>query len=274
MTQVCVTHPCDDRIAAIVRLLETRNDGLPMQRRRPDSPSGFAHRVKVRVSCPDCLANDRVLKGCETCHGRGFVEEWRTHDPYAINTVRPYGFTPDERRESEKARARELAVLKAQTTPPRSEADLLAEANERGEAWEEARKAMYADFDYAALDRAMDSLYLHDADAHRALVEVHEFGWLDPPHGAHLRAALDRGFVFLDGRLPADLRAPAAPESQPVEAVEVGRPDRDARRSRAHDRHARILELHESTSMSAAEIAQACRCSLRTVYTVVQKQAA
>jgi len=149
---------------------------------------------------------------------------------------------------------------------------MLAEANASPYLWERERATMYRDYDYGALDAAMDSLYLHDAAAHRALVDVHEFGWLEPPHGHRLQAALDRGFVFLDGRMPADLRFPAAPETQPVEAVEVGRPDQDARRSRAQERHARILELHESTGMSAAEIAAACRCSLRTVYTVVQKE--
>lgn len=120
-----------DRRAAIVRLLETRDEHLPSLRAGAAAPAGFVSGVRVR-SCPDCLANGRVMFGCETCSGRGVVEasrlvrialtdEWEGQssklDPYAVRGVSPFGFDPT-RHEQVRERERQIAALGAQTRPP------------------------------------------------------------------------------------------------------------------------------------------------------------
>ena len=60
-----------DRHPRIIRLLETRDDGLPgIRAQRVHTTSGFVHD-DATLSCGDCTANGAVLKGCESCHGTG-----------------------------------------------------------------------------------------------------------------------------------------------------------------------------------------------------------
>lgn len=49
---------------------------------RPAGAPGFASETSRWETCPDCLSNDRVLPGCETCGGRGEVFVGG-RDPYA-----------------------------------------------------------------------------------------------------------------------------------------------------------------------------------------------
>lgn len=218
--------PNDDRRAAILTLLRTRDDHLPTPSRRPDSASGFVHGERVR-SCPDCLANHRVLKTCETCHGFGTVTGRRLvtlaapdrlegddsrRDPYANDVVLPYGFDMSHR-ERERERDRQIQALDEQLRPA-SEIDELADANRRGYAWEEARKSMYRRFDYAALDRAVDELRATDEAALHAVRLVHVAGVIDV--SAIVHAAAERGLVFLDGRLPDPIRAPGQEQKHPA----------------------------------------------------------
>lgn len=187
-----------DRRAQIIALLDARYDGLPEPTPARMAAPGFVHRTRVTVSCPDCLANDRVLKSCETCGGRGTVEVYRTRDPYAVDVTLPFGFDP-ARHEGDLERDRQIAVLEQQTSPPKSEADLVEEANAHPYAWERQRRRMYQLFDFAALDRALEQL-------HGSLPGVSPYS--------------DRGLAFLDERLPTPLRAPA---EQSRLAMMVGR---------------------------------------------------
>lgn len=176
-----------DRRRQIVALLDARNEGLPEPTAARAYAAGFVHRTRVTLSCPDCLANGRVLKSCETCSGRGTVDVYRHRDPYANDVVLPFGFDP-ARHDSELERDRQIAVLEQQTSSPKSEGDLVADANAHPYAWERERRRMYQLFDFGALDRAVEQL-------HGALPGVSPYS--------------ERGLAFLDERLPTPLRAPA-----------------------------------------------------------------
>jgi len=45
----------DSRDDQIVRLLDTRFDGLPEPTRRDHAAAGFVHKTIVREACTDCL---------------------------------------------------------------------------------------------------------------------------------------------------------------------------------------------------------------------------
>ncbi|MGH7326844.1 MAG: hypothetical protein ACREJX_00710 [Polyangiaceae bacterium] len=253
-----------ERAEAIVRLLQTRDEHLPEPIRRSEASSGFVHRTKAAISCPDCLANGRVLKTCETCHGQGFTEEFRERDPYAIGLVLPFGFDVSRHDETHD-RDRQIEMLERQTEPPKSEEDMLADANAHPYVWELARRRMYRLFDYPVLDRALELLRDVDHSAYRALHAVYVYGWAPPGVGVR---ECDRGLAFLDERLPDPLRAPA-PERQ--RAI-VGKLARAAGPSAHAIRDDRIRELAAS-NMKPAEIAAACFVSIRTVYNVVREAA-
>lgn len=208
------------RRAQIVRLLETRDDHLPQPAARPLSTAGFVHRSPVRESCPDCLCNGFVSAGCETCHGRGYVEGRRQRDPY--DTGQQLGvFAEGRRHEAAHERDRQLARLEEQVRPPRTEADIAATV--RAEPWEVDREQRWAEFDYAALDVALDELRLFDGSAYR---ELHVEFVYAVRRGAS--GAIERGLAFLSGRLPDPLRAPKPePEAQAAVAPLLAGKQRD-----------------------------------------------
>lgn len=211
----------DDRRAAIVTLLETRDDGLPEPRRHAQGSSGFAGGVDEKgrplrvVSCPDCLerklAGERV--GCETCGGSGEIpdpgkdpmDDPIKNPPYDDRRKTNWG--GNNRIEDARERDRQLQTLESQLAPPKSEADLLAEANRRGFGWEEERRRMYRLYDYEALDAALDELRDADGSAYHAIHAVYVYAWLTELSPS-AEAALDRGLVFLGARLPDPLRVP------------------------------------------------------------------
>ena len=205
----------------IVWLLTHRNDDLPVSL-RPATPAAQAGFVGGRdekgkpvrwVSCPDCIANDRVMPGCETCRGRGEIPDVGP-DPYQKNEqVLPFGFE-QTRHDASHERDRKIEMLARQTRPPRSEAELLEEANRRGYAWEETRRQMYARYDFAAIDDALDTLRAHDVDAAHAINAVYVDGWLaEVGQVTPLAEELcERGISFLSDRLPEEVRTGLAPK--------------------------------------------------------------
>jgi len=105
--------------------------------------------------------------------------------------VQPYGLDAG-RHERRREREAELARLEAQTRPPwTSEADAIADADAHPEAWEIARRRMYANFSYAALDRALEQL----AQTHPGI-----------------SAQTPLAMMFIDARMPTPIRAPRIPE--------------------------------------------------------------
>jgi hypothetical protein len=219
-----------ERRNEIVCLLTHRNDHLPLPVSRSVSSSGFVGGADAKgrplrsLSCPDCLANGRVMFGCETCGGSGEIPDDGKDpmdDPLKNPPPHPLRKTHwDVDRAAETAsRDRVLAILENQLAPPKSEATLLAEANRRGEAWEEERRAMYRRFDFARLDFALDELRSKDADAAHALNAVYVDGWMAEvgiitPLAEQL---CERAIVFLSARLPEQLRTGLAP-AHPAES--------------------------------------------------------
>ncbi len=196
-----------EREAAIVQLLRTRDEHLPTPTRRSEVSSGFAHGPAL-MTCEDCLANGKVMYGCEPCGGRGFVAEKRDRDPMAKNETAAYGLD-GSRHDLTNARDRQIDALARQTRPA-SKIDELADANQNPYSWECERERMYRLYDYGALDRGLDQLRLTDDGAYRALHAVFVYGWLAEA-SATAEAACSRGLRFLAELLPDPLRAPGVP---------------------------------------------------------------
>lgn len=254
-----------DRRDAILNLLRTRDEHLPEPVRRTEASTGFVHRMPARVTCPDCLANDRTMFGCETCGGRGYTEKMRERDPYATDKVMPYGLD-GTRHEAARERDRQLGMLDRQLARPKSAADELAEANANPYAWELARRRMWKLYDYSALDRALEQLRAVDEDASRALHAVYVYAWM--PEGPAVEMACERGLVFLDERLPDPLRAPKGEQ-----AARVRGPLRPEAGSAAKKTRDDEMRSRSADGMSAAELASEFGVSIRTVYNVVNQAA-
>lgn len=244
----------DSRTDQILRLLDTRFDNLPEQSRRTNTTAGFVHKAPSRSSCPDCLANDRTMYGCETCHGRGFIEEMRDRDPYAVDKVQPYGLDGSER---ERIRAIESAISVAgrelQRFPgfrPASSADEIEDANQHPYAWETARRKMYAEFDYAALDRALEQL--------------HNFYPDRSPRSPF-------GLLFLSLRLPDPLRAPGG---EPVTKIGVGRVAKKAGADVMAERDEEIRRAVLDERIATEDVARTWGITARQVNRIIARSEA
>lgn len=272
------------RRSAIIRLLETRDDHLPEPRRRdlPTRP-GFVHVRRPRT-CPDCLANGRVLKGCETCGGSGvvsparmgliaapdaLVDDEQARDPYAVEKVQPYGLDPARHdrgyaiSSSIEAARRELRRFPG--FRPQGVADEIADADLHPFGWERARRVMYERFDYAALDVALDELAAAYPRACHALHAVFVYRYL--PAADCL--VVEFGLVFLSARLPERLRAPRAGPGLRVGAGPL-RPEAGSRAKRERDRAMRAAAAEGAT---VPDLMGRFGVSKATVYAVVNGDA-
>lgn len=240
------------RYAQIRRLLQVRDDHLPAIVRRTETGSGFVHQTVVDVCCPDCLGEHPVVKRCPTCHGRGTIDQHRDRDPYAVNRTLPFGLT-------EAAADRDRAIDEALSTAardlarfpgfrPQTDLDELASTAEYG--WVRARRRMYATWDLAALDVAVERL-------RHALPTV--------------APASDRGVRFIEPHMPDPIRAPAA-EKPPVNLAARGRfgaNDPGALKQR----DTQIRRWHRE-DMPVQWIAQQVGLSVSQVNRIVRKEAA
>lgn len=255
----------DERREAIIRLLQTRDDHLPEPVRRTEASRGFVHSDPDNTeTCSDCLANDRVMFGCETCGGSGRVAAPRSRDPYAKDVVVAYGLD-GSRHEATRARDRQIEIL-GQQLRPASTVDEIADANAHPWPWEVTRQRKWNLFDYAALDRALEQLRNVDHTAYRALHAVHVYAWA-PSTVATVEC--ERGVAFLSDRLPDPLRAPA-PERYQVIVAKLERSAGPTARAIRDDR----IRLLAAQGGKPAEIAASCFVSIRTVYNVVREMAA
>jgi hypothetical protein len=193
-----------DRRVQIVVLYATRNDNLPLPAARSHAAAGFVHNVLHRESCPDCLANGRVMPGCETCGGHGYTEQREPRDPYAdgLGIVQPYGVADTVKLGHNPDRDAAIARLDDQLAPPVSEQDLIAAANEHPYAWEQARFDMFRRYDYAALERGLERL--HSARPGLSPLTL-------------------TGLALLDGWMPDPIRAPELVTAAVVNAAAKGR---------------------------------------------------
>jgi hypothetical protein len=257
-----------EREAAIVRLLETQNDNLPIPGRRETlGASGFVHGARTR-SCPDCIANGGPIIGCETCGGSGIVAAGNRDrlavvdddiefdlaqptDPYAKGDGFFHGGSQHDRNVAinHAIAAAERDLRRFPGFRPQGLEDELAEANANPETWERARRAMYRAYDYAALDRALEQL-----------------------HSQHpgVSAYSDLGIAFLNEHLPDPLRAPGATDATELRAL--GKVERSAGSAALEVRNARIRAM-AGEGAKPGEIAAACHVSIRTVYLVCKEAA-
>jgi hypothetical protein len=202
-----------DRAEAILALLETRFDELPaIASRRTDAAAGFVHDVDAAVCCPDCFGELPGRHGCETCRGAGTILERRRRDPYAVDRVQPYGIDAS-RHELARERDAQLGRLAVQTAAPyASSADELADADQHPHGWERRRATMYARFDYARLELALELLASHHVGVH---------------------PSSERGLALLDGWMPDPIRHPPRPGGGQANVAARGpHADRRARDSR------------------------------------------
>lgn len=209
--------------------------------RRGVGSAGFVHRTVAPVVCPTCEGVDDSRR-CPSCRGRGWVEVSRSRDPYSIDHVKAagtdqgkFGHVPD--RDSEIDRLVEQTAV-----PVATELDVVAAANEHPFGWEEARRVMYARFDYAALDRCLERLA-----------------------GMAVSAYSERGLALLDQWLPVPLRAPA---QVGVVVVNVAARGRGADRRALEQRDRAVLELRQE-GLGYDEIARRVGLSVRQLRRIV-----
>jgi len=218
-----------DRRSQIVALYATRHEHLPEPRTLTTATAaGFVHRTLAPQTCPTCEGLDDQRK-CPTCRGRGWIETHRTRDPMSqaegsvvpavMLAVKPYGVETTGKLGHVAARDAELARLADQTAPPPvSELDAIAHADQHPYAWERARRAMYARYDYRALDVALERLHLERPGV--------------PPMADH-------GLVLLSLWLPRPLRAPVIRD----EVVNVAARGRGADPKALMQRDRRVISL-------------------------------
>jgi hypothetical protein len=166
----------EDRRERIIRLIEILDQGLPEPSRHDSSSSGFVNEQRART-CPDCLANGRVMFGCETCGGSGEVPGGRVEtavsvpdaldtdglriDPYAQQSwlEQPFGVASTGKLGHAPTRDREIERMRAQLREPwQSSADELDDANRNPYPWERERRDRERRFDLDALRSALDDL--------------------------------------------------------------------------------------------------------------------
>lgn len=224
------------RRAAIIRLLQARHAFLEPARRVEYATRGFVHDTLAPQVCPTC---EGVDDRCADCHGRGSVEVRRRRDPYAIDKVQPYGLDPT-RHEHARDRDAEIQRLAQQTAPPKSEADLLAEANQRDYTWLDARRRWHL----AELERALDGIRHTSEPVWHAL------------HALRVGAPLfEAGIVALDLLLPDPLKAPT-PQQAPA---------------RDETRDERIARLVLREGVPTADVAASEHLSVRQVQRIVNQ---
>jgi hypothetical protein len=151
--------------------------------------------------------------------------------------VSPYGLASTVKLGHVSARDAELMRLADQTAAALgTELDLVAAANLHPYGWERARRAMYARFDYHALDLALELL------AGRAIA----------PHSA-------RGLELLDLWLPTPLRAPRH-DAKETSVANLQARGRAADPRALAQRDQRVLELlADGTTYAEIAASSACR---------------
>lgn len=218
----------ETRRLQIIALLEILDEHLPEPTRRDESTPGFLNEVRAR-SCPDCLANGRVMFGCETCGGSGQVSsgspliaapdeldtDGRRLDPYAETDwlAQPYGVGQTAKLGHVPERDTAIDRLADQLREPFSSlADEIAEANRTGYVWERERKAKRRRFDLVPLERALDELRMTDSGLAALLLSVYGRRLDGVPNliepSATLEAGIDRALRFVNDRMPDPIRAP------------------------------------------------------------------
>jgi hypothetical protein len=103
-------------VVAVYALARTQLDWIPTPPSKLRTQGGFAHGrdergVQLRwLACPDCLANDRPMFGCETCGGRGEVPD-AGRDPYEVQGSAPF-FGEEHQQARDRARMVDAQIIR------------------------------------------------------------------------------------------------------------------------------------------------------------------
>lgn len=146
-------------------------------------------------------------------------------DPYDTGLSSGWFGESSARHEASRARDSQLGMLERQLEAPRAEASTPT----RPEGWELERRRRWREFDFAALDAALERLRQVDEGACRALHGRWIYGW-QTGSSPLLEARCERGLRFLDAVLPVPLRAPPAVGERPPLLAVRGDRDREIRR--------------------------------------------
>lgn len=201
LSGACLTS---ERRTGVLALLRACDAHLPVLTAKPLTAAGFIHDSRHDESCPDCLANGRVFKSCETCGGRGMIEHRLRRDPY--DTGVQAGWFGSSTFAHERAADRDRVIESLEKAiafserRPATDADLGAGPDE---GWVLAGSRAWRDFDFGALAVGLERLRVRDWAAYSEVLAVVVYGWRpgDP-------VTLERALAFLCGALPDPLRWP------------------------------------------------------------------
>lgn len=201
------------RRTATITLLRSRTDWHPSIR---SQFQGFGatpgEKATVWRLCGSCdgtgtLKTRKGDEACPKCQGKGrFLVDAYTGRRDGEQETRLFS-AGDIRRRAELTDAA-IARLKEQTAPPRSEADLIADAQPFP--WERERDRYYRAGDYRALDLALEWLDTHNPDARDLVCWVYEtgideLGCLDES----ILLSAERAADLLAERMPDPIRVPS-----------------------------------------------------------------
>lgn len=186
------------RVYALLRVLHVGFPG-PCAGRLESTP-GFRHQGRFE-SCPDCLANGRVLAGCETCGGHGAIPIGG-RDPYEISHQ---GFFGDDRR-----RARDLAHVRDREIERID--DLLAEqagvsSSDRPTRAVAVRERLLAGGSFAELQCLLDRVRDENHRAYRLALSVAYQPFAEAPINP-VSASVVALCEHLAGRMSQPIRVP------------------------------------------------------------------
>lgn len=259
----------EERRELVTALLRTLLAWTPAPRGAPELAAverGFAHANRV-VSCPDCLANDRVMFGCETCGGRGYLDD-PGPDPYEQPSKLFGGIGADRGREAQRRLEGALRRLEQDArirAGVEAQPDALTLAIQR-------RDHQYRHGSYAELERALARLRNVSETGYRLVWQFVVYGGV-----VHLRvsAGVERtiqlAIDLLALWMPEVIRVPD--EHLPEVVARARRDSLAFGRSRGHgeqreERDARIRH-QAALGWSVGKIAHRNALSKRRVYEII-----
>lgn len=215
-------HDIEARRAATIILLETRTAW------HPTLTSQFARfgavpgeKATERRKCLSCSGTGELngrqgKEPCSKCAGQGsFLVD--AYTGFRSSDEGAGGKTVLTKLERDRQAVAEIDRMRRQAAPPRTEADLLAEANKQGEPWERNRDRHYAEGSYAELERALDWLGGQSPTA-RQLLEWTYSNHIITEHAPTVTQAALAALDALNERMPTPIRVPAWLRPHPAAA--------------------------------------------------------
>lgn len=192
--------PEDERLMRVRLLLNSLYDYLPTPGHRSAlTQAGFSTGSQHLLHCPDCDFNGFVHSSCETCGGRGFVENG-TVDPY--DTGRDFAWMNLEDGKKRAARRRDEILLQLRRDELAREGKL--DLRERY-GWENKRMLMERHGDYRQLRHGLRRLQHLCPVLYDTLHQLYFSGeYDDPPRTPREQVAVE----FLSRQIKGPVRVP------------------------------------------------------------------